>query len=86
MKYEITNQLTGLAESASTFEDAKILQQRLINEYLASIAGVFQITAMVDNDDGSVTQVAVDELGNPVPVLSNSLGEDADFVPFEDEQ
>lgn len=67
-KYAIHNQLTGLQEEALTFEDAKILQARIRADYLTSIEGMFTITVLVQNEDGSWTQSVSDESGNPVVI------------------
>lgn len=67
-KYSIHNQLTGLQEEAVTFEDAKILQARIKADYLTSIEGLFTITVLVQNEDGSWTQSVSDESGNPVVI------------------
>jgi hypothetical protein len=64
-RYEIHNQLTGVSETASTWEEAQALQVRIRNEYLASIEGLFAITIIVVNEDGSWTQSLADENGNP---------------------
>lgn len=65
-KYSIHNQTTGLQEEAQTFEDAKILQQRIKNEYLEFNKSLFTITVLVQNEDGSWTQSVADENGNPI--------------------
>lgn len=67
-KYSIHNQLTGLQEEAVTFEDAKILQARIKADYLTSIEGLFTITVLVQNEDGSWTQSVSDESGNSVVI------------------
>ena len=59
--YEIHNQLTGQLEQAATFEEAKILQERIRAEYIAGIEGLFQITTLVQNEDGSWTQSLLTE-------------------------
>ena len=66
IRYEITDQLTGLPQSAGSFAEAKILQKELLDKYIAHISPCFSITALVENEDGSVTQVGVDTEGNPV--------------------
>jgi hypothetical protein len=66
IKYEIHNQLTGLLEQAATFEEAKILKERIRAEYIASIESLFQITALVQNEDGSWTQSLADANGQPI--------------------
>jgi len=67
IKYEVHNQLTGLNEEASTFEDAKILKERLREEYIEQLVDpLFNITVMVQNEDDSWTQSVADEVGYPV--------------------
>ena len=65
-KYSIHNQLTGLQEEALTFEDSKVLQQRLKQEWLEYNTGLFTITVLVENGDGSWTQSVADENGEPI--------------------
>lgn len=72
-KYSIHNQLTGLQEEALTFEDAKILQNRIKQDYYATIEGLFMITVLVQNEDGSWTQSVADETGNPVVEIPNEI-------------
>lgn len=67
IKYSIHNQLTGLSEEALTFEDAKVLQNTIKQAYIDSISGLWQITALVQNDDGTWTQSLADENGDPLP-------------------
>lgn len=65
-KYYIHNQLTGLHEEALTFEDAKVLQEKIKQAYYETIQGLFTITVMVENSDGNMTQSVADENGNPI--------------------
>lgn len=65
-KYNIFNQLTGKAEEASTYEDALILQEKIKNDYYASIEGLFTITVLVKNEDNTWTQSVSDNQGNPI--------------------
>lgn len=65
-KYNIHNQLTGQTEEALTYEDALILQDKIRNEYYASIEGLFTITVLVKNEDETWTQSVSDNQGNPV--------------------
>lgn len=65
-KYNIHNQLTGLQEEALTFEDAKILQDKIRQDYYKTIEGLFTITVLVQNEDNSWTQSVADENGNPI--------------------
>lgn len=65
-KYRIHNQLTGLQDEANSFEDAKLLQQRLKQEYYESIESLFNISVLTENEDGSWTQSLSDDEGNPI--------------------
>lgn len=65
-KYNIFNQLTGKAEEASTYEDALNLQEKIKNDYYASIEGLFTITVLVKNEDNTWTQSVSDNQGNPI--------------------
>lgn len=64
--YVVNSQITGMSLEADTFENAKVLQQQVRDEYLASIEGVFAITAVINNEDGSKTYAQCDANGNPV--------------------
>jgi hypothetical protein len=64
-KYEVHNQLTGMLEEAQTFEEAKLLQDRIRNEYMAHIEDLFAITVLAQNPDGSWTQSLSNDEGNP---------------------
>lgn len=67
VKYEVHNQLTGLNEEAQTYEEAKILKERIRAEYIATLVDpLFIITVMVQNEDGSWTQGPSDEEGFPI--------------------
>ena len=68
-KYLIHNQLTGLQEEALTFEDAKILQDKIKQAYYETIQGLFTITVLIQNEDGLWTQSVADENGNPIEML-----------------
>ena len=65
-KYEVYNQLTGLPEETSSFEEAKLLQNRIRAEYIASIESCFPISVLIQNEDGSWTQTIADENGEPI--------------------
>ncbi len=65
-KYSIHNQLTGLQEEALTFEDAKVLQEQIKQAYYETIQGLFTITVLVENEDGSWTQSVSDDNGEPI--------------------
>lgn len=65
-KYECPNQLTGISEQADTWEAAQQLRSRLRAEYIAAqVDFLFQLTVLVQNEDGSWTQSLADENGNP---------------------
>ena len=64
-KYEIHNQLTGQPEQAATFEEAKLLKEKIRTEYIASIEILFQITVLAQNEDESWTQSIADVNGMP---------------------
>lgn len=68
-KYNIYNQLTGLPEEALTWEEALQLQVRIRNEYYASLEGLFTLSVLVQNEDGSWTQSLADSNGDPIPAL-----------------
>ena len=65
-KYQIHNQVTGLSEEAPTFQDALILRERIKQDYLEFVKGLFDITVLTQNEDGSWTYAASDENGDPV--------------------
>jgi hypothetical protein len=65
-KYNVFNQLTGKPEEALTYEDALILQNKIKDEYYASIEGLFTITVLVKNEDDTWTQSVSDNQGNPL--------------------
>jgi hypothetical protein len=67
-KYSIHNQLTGLQEEAITFEEAKIVQDKIRQDYYKTIEGLFTITVLVQNGDNSWTQSVADENGNPIVI------------------
>jgi hypothetical protein len=72
-KYEVHNQLTGLPEEASSFEEAKVLQNRIRAEYIASIENCFVISVLIQNEDGSWTQSLADENGEPIVYDENLI-------------
>lgn len=65
-RYEVHNQVTGLLESADTYEDALILQARIKQDYLEFQKGLFAISVLVKNPDGTWTQSLADENGDPL--------------------
>jgi hypothetical protein len=72
VKYEVHNQLTGIPEQADTFEEAKLLQTRIRNEYMASIESCFVISVLIQNEDESWTQTLADENGEPIVEYTES--------------
>jgi hypothetical protein len=71
-KYEIHNQLTGLLEQADTWEEALELRSRIRNEYIAYIESIFNISVLVQNEDGSWTQSLADADGQPISVSDSA--------------
>lgn len=65
-KYEIHNQVTGLQEEASNFQDALTLQARIKQDYLEFNKNLFTITVLDQNEDGSWIQRVSDENGEPI--------------------
>jgi hypothetical protein len=65
-KYEVHNQLTGLSETAIDFSDIKIIQARVKQEYMVVIESLFEITVLVENEDGSWTQSVCDKNGEAI--------------------
>lgn len=73
VKYECHNQLTGLLEEAPSFEEAKVLRDRLKAEYIAALVDpLFLISVLVQNENGSWTQALADKNGYPI-VLEPSV-------------
>ena len=64
-KYEIGNQLTGISDSADTFEQIKITREKNIADFIEYL-GCFKITVLEQNIDGSWVQSLADENGNPI--------------------
>lgn len=68
IKYEVHNQLTGMLEETSSFADAKMLRDRLRNEYIQKMVDpLFQISVLIQNENGSWTQTLADANGLPTP-------------------
>ena len=61
-KWAIHNQVTGLQEERDSFEAIKIRRQEVIEE-----SGLFNITVLVQNEDGTGTHSLSDANGDPVP-------------------
>jgi hypothetical protein len=65
-KYEVHNQLTGALEEAQIWGEAQQLRDRLRGEYIARMVDpLFQISVLVQNEDGSWTQSLADDSGEP---------------------
>jgi len=65
-RYEVHNQVTGLLESADTYADALVLQERIKQDYLKFHESLFVISVLVENEDGTWTQSLSDENGDPI--------------------
>lgn len=63
-KYQITSQLTGLPTEVLTYEDAMVLREQYIKEFIEH-AGLFPITLLVKNIDGHWVQQRCDSNGEP---------------------
>lgn len=73
-KYEVHNQITGLSEEASSFELGLSLRDRLRAEYIEKMVDpLFQISVLMENQDGSWTQSLADKNGNPIIVTAENL-------------
>lgn len=64
-KYQVENQITGIANEANTFEEIKQIREQNVAEFLAH-TGLFRITILVQNEDASWTQTVCDENGEPI--------------------
>jgi hypothetical protein len=71
-KYEIHNQLTGMLEEAATWAEAQVLRDRIRDDYIRSIEGVFAISVLTENEDGSWTQALADSNGDPIQPAEDS--------------
>jgi hypothetical protein len=69
-KYEIHNQVTGLLESADTFEEALVLQAKIKQEYLEFQKDLFVISVLEELPDGSWRQGLSDAEGNMLKPVS----------------
>ena len=61
-KWAVHNQITGLQEELDSFEAIKTRRLEIIEE-----SHLFDITVLVQNEDGSWTQTLADANGDPVP-------------------
>ena len=75
-RYEVHNQVTGMLESADTFADALVLQERIKQDYLRFNEGLFLISVLVENEDGTWTQSLSDENGDPVVYVAPQQSEE----------
>ena len=65
-KYEVPNQVTGISEQASTYEEALILQARIKQDYLEFQKDLFIITVLEELPDGSWRQGLSDSNGDMI--------------------
>lgn len=65
-KYEVGNQLTGISDSADTFEEIKSIRAKNIADFIEHL-GCFKITILEQNEEGGWVQSIADENGNPIP-------------------
>ncbi len=61
-KWSVHNQTTGLQEELDSFEAIKVRRLEIIEE-----SHLFDITVLVQNEDGTWTQSLADSNGDPVP-------------------
>ena len=61
-KWAVHNQKTGLQEELDSFEAIKTRRLEIMEE-----SGLFNITVLVENEDGTWTQSLADANGDPVP-------------------
>lgn len=73
IQYEVPNQLTGISERVNTWEEALALRNKMITDYLTNLSGIFNISILVQNEDGSWTQSVADNNGLPIPVWNPDL-------------
>ena len=64
-KYQVENQLTGISDEAETFDEIKQIRETNIANFL-SHTGLFTITILLENEDGSWTQSVPDADGEPI--------------------
>jgi hypothetical protein len=64
-KYQVWCQVSGVYELASTFEEAKVLQQLVMDRYWKTVKHCFDISVITENADGTFSQAKADENGNP---------------------
>jgi len=67
LKYEVPNQLTGVPESAASWEEAIALKQKLIQDFMEHMGDLHPISVLIQNEDGSWKQTLADENGYPIP-------------------
>jgi len=61
-KWAVHNQRTGLQEELDSFEAIKARRLEIIEE-----SHLFDITVLVENEDGTWTQSLADTNGDPIP-------------------
>ena len=64
-KYQVENQLTGIANEAETFLEIQQIREKNIADFL-DFANLFVITILVENEDGAWVQSVPDENGEPI--------------------
>lgn len=71
VRYQIPNQITGISDHADTYTEALEIQKKNIDDYVSYSLnkpdGLFDITIMIENSNGTITQRLCDENGNPMP-------------------
>jgi hypothetical protein len=64
-KYQVENQITGIADEADSFEEIKQIREQNIANFLVH-TGAFVITILVQNEDGAWVQSVPDANGDLV--------------------
>jgi len=64
-KYQVENQITGIADEADTFEEIKQIREQNIANFVVH-TGAFVITILVQNEDGAWVQSVPNENGEPI--------------------
>jgi hypothetical protein len=64
-KYQVENQITGIADEADTFDEIKQIRLQNLDKF-ALHAGYFVITILEQNEDGAWVQSVPDENGDPI--------------------
>lgn len=65
-KFQVPNPLTGVSSDVDTIEEAIILRDQRIAEYMQQVNSMFTISVMIQHPElGFWIQAAADENGNP---------------------